>query len=205
MMLAKTDLPHIKWSLLVFLSILCLGVAAIAASRNYLSMALRAQIEAQRQLIEPRSRLLTAEEDQKNMQTYTLEYGALLERNIIGEGLRLDWIEGLEKIRKQHRVPDFKYTIAPQHPFTPFATQDSGNFDLMLSDMALQFDLLHEEQLIVFFDALRSDSKGRFLLDHCTLERSASPTGEEILSGATPPLKAKCGGGWLTLKNRNTT
>jgi hypothetical protein len=131
------------------------------------------------------------------MKIYTVEYSELLKRNIIGDDQRLDWIEGLENIRKQHRVLNFKYSFAPQQPYTLPAPFVSGDFKLNMSDMTLQFELLHEEQLMDFFDTLRADIKGKFILDHCTLERSTAPD-------AMVQLKAECTGGWLTLKSRNT-
>ena len=127
------------------------------------------------------------------------EYGTLLQRKIIGNDQRLDWIEGLEKIHQQQRVLDFKYAIAPQQPYTPAPPLDSGNFELNLSNMTLQLDLLHEGQLITFFDTLRTDIKGWFIIDHCSLERSAAAPE----NGTVSQLKAECTGGWLTLKNRN--
>lgn len=201
MTFSTADFPHLKWSLLIFLSVLCAGGTAIVVSHNFLAHAQREQRAAQHQLITARSQLAGANEDRENMRTYTFEYGELLKRNIIGDDQRLDWIEGLEKIRKQHRVLDFKFSIAPQHPYTPPPTPekgplDSGNFELNMSDMSLQFDLLHEEQLMDFFNALHTDVSGWFILDHCAIERSTD-------SDAAIQLKAECAGGWLTLKNRD--
>ena len=192
----KSDFPYLKWSLLIFLSALCAGAAAIVFSNNFVARTQREQQSAQRQLNMSRKQFASANEDRENIKAYQLEYDELLVRNIIGDDHRLDWIEGLEKIRKQHRVLDFKYTIAPQHLYTPPAPLDSGDFKLNISDMTLQFDLLHEEQLMNFFDTLRTGINGRFILEHCTLDRNAD-------SDVTAQLKAECTGGWLTLKNRN--
>ena len=197
MTFSQADLQHLKWSLLIFLSALCIGGTAIVVSENFVTHAQREQQTAQRQLNTARGQLSSANKDSENMKAYTFEYSELLKRNIIGDDQRMDWIEGLEKIRKQHRVLDFKYSIAPQHSYTPPSTLDSGNFKLNMSDMSLQFDLLHEVQLMDFFDTLRTDINGRFILDHCAMERNTAPD-------ATAQLKAECTGGWLTLKNRNT-
>jgi hypothetical protein len=196
MTFSQADFPHLKWSLLIFLCVLCASGATVVTSKNFVAHAQHEQHATQRHLNTVRSQLASADEDRRNMKAYTFEYGELLKRNIIGNDQRLDWIEGLEKIRKQHRVLDFKYTIAPQHPYTPHPTLGSGNFELNMSDMTLQFDLLHEEQLLDFFDTLRTGINGWFILDRCAMERSAD-------SDATVKLKAECTGGWLTLKNRN--
>ncbi len=205
MTFSTSDFSHIKWSLLTFLFVLGMSSIIIVASENFVAQSQRDQRDAKRQLSEARSRLATAGEDHENMQTYTLEYDALLKRNVIGNDQRLDWIEGLEKIHKQNHVPgfiEFKYAIAPQKSYIPAPPLDSGNFDLHLSDMTLQFELLHEGQLTAFFDALRTGINGWFLIDHCSLERTAA-TADSDDFGVAHQLKAECTGGWLTLKNRN--
>ena len=154
------------------------------------------QVHAQHQLNDSRKQLASAIQDQENIKTYSAEYDALVKRNIIGDDQRLDWIEGLEKIHQQHLVVDFKYALAPQHPYISPIPLESGNFTLNMSDMTLQFNLLHEGQLISFFNVLHSGIKGWFILEQCTLERSAD-------SGSSSQLKADCGGGWLTLKYSN--
>ena len=206
MTFSKSDFPHIKKSLLTFLFTLGVVSVMIVASNKFVTQAQRDQREANRQLVDARNRLATAGEDQKNMRTYTLEYNALLERNVIGNDQRLDWIEGLDRIHKQgHRAlgsMDFQYSIAPQKAYAPTPPVDSGNFELNRSDMTLHFELLHEEQLMAFFSTLRTDLKGWFILDQCALERSATAPEKDDF-GVAEQLKAECTGGWLTLKNRN--
>lgn len=194
MTFSQSDLPLIKWSLLTFLLVLSIGGSAVFFSRQFADNAQHAKRAAQQQLTEARNKLNAARDDQENMATYTKEYSAIQRREIIGDEQRLNLIEALETLRKRNRVLDFKYTIAPQQPYKPLAAIDSGNFELKLSAMTLQIELLHEGQLVNFFDSLRRDINGWFILDHCTLERS---------SGTTAQLKAECAGGWLTLKNRN--
>ena len=202
MTFSKSDFPHIMWSVLIFLTVLGLGSAAIVASENFLRQAQTKQQDLHRQLNEARKQLATAEEDRDNMKTYTIEYGSLLDRHIFGSDRRLDWIEGLNDIHRQKRVLDFKYTIAPQTIYTPAPALNNGNYDLYLSAMTLQFNLLHEGQLMNFFDALRTNINGWFIIDRCTLERGSLAADPADFSASTQ-LKADCSGGWLTLKNRN--
>jgi len=194
MTFSQADLPYIKLSLTTLLITLSIGGSAVFFSQKFAVDAQKNKREAQQQLTEARSKLRAAQEDQQNMATYTKEYSAIQRREIIGEEQRLNLIEGLEALRQRNRVLDFKYAIAPQQPYKPLITLDSGNFDLKLSAMTLQLELLHEGQLINFFNSLRTDLNGWFILDKCTLERS---------SGTGAQLKADCAGGWLTLKNRS--
>lgn len=204
MTLSKSDFLYLRWSLLIFLLVLVAGNTLIVASKNFIENAQRDQREARRQLKEARSRLATANADRENMRDYMLEYNALLKRNVIGSGQRLDWVEGLDRIRWQGEAAgliDFTYAILPQKTYAPYPALETGNFELNRSDMTLQFDLLHEERLMVFFDRVRSDINGWLMLDKCALERvTAIPAG----SGRSSPeyIKAECSGGWITLKDR---
>ena len=194
MTFSQSDLPHIKWSLLTFLLTLTIGGSAVFISQKIAKNAQNSRLAAQQQLSDARNKLNAAHDDQLNMAEYTKEYSAIQRRDIIGDEQRLNLIEGLETLRKHNRVLDFKYAIAPQQPYKPAPALNSGNFDLRLSPMTLKFELLHEGQLINFFDSLRRDINGWFILERCALER---------VSESTAQLKADCAGGWLTLKNRN--
>lgn len=204
MSFSKTDLPHIQWSLIAFCLSLTLGASAIWLSAEYVDHSLKDRQAAQKQLGEARNKLNAAQSDLENMSTYALEYASLVEHKIIGGEQRLDWMEGLEKLHTQNHVLDFKYTIAPQLPYTANPPIESGNFDISLSGLSLEMDLLHDGQLIKFFEALRTSMQGWFIIDHCSLERTGISNNAEISAtpGLSAQLKANCVGGWVTLKNR---
>ncbi|BCK86851.1 hypothetical protein MIZ01_0617 [Sideroxyarcus emersonii] len=195
MKLSKADLPELKWSLLAFLLSLVLAGALISASEGYLAQSLKDRQAAQKQLTDARTQLIAAQSDQENMSSYAMEYNALQAQKVIGNEQRLDWIEGLEKLRLQGTVLDLKYTIAPQQAFVPKPPLDSGNFQLSRSSMTLHLDLLHEEQLLHLLNNMQQQMSGWFMLDGCTLSRNG--TADELA-----PLKAECTGGWFTMKNK---
>ena len=194
MTFSQDDLPYIKWSLSTFLVIFLLGASAVFFSQKYADNTHNAKRMAQQHVQEARSKLNAAQDDLQNMATYQKEFSDIQLRGIIGEEQRLNLIEKLDKLRSRNHVLDFKYAIAPQQPYKPLVTVNSGNFDLKISPMTLQLELLHEGQFIRFFDSLRRDMNGWFTLDRCTLERTNGPVAQ---------LKADCAGGWLTMKNRN--
>lgn len=197
----KLDLLHIKWGLLAMLLALAAGGTAAVLSQKFVGDAQQAHRQAESRLHDAMRNLEAATDDQQNMAAYAQEYSMLLKRNVIGNEQRLDWIDGLERLRQRGIVQGFKYTIAPQQPYKPPVALDAGNFDFYRSDMTLSFELLHEGQLVNFFNALRSNVKGWYMLDGCNIERTERPA--ENLPGAAPQLTAECKGGWLTLKNRN--
>lgn len=202
MKLSASDFPLIRWSVLAFCASSLISAVILYSSGEYAESTRNDRRTAQNMLNDARNRLVTAQQDQENMAIYAGEYGALIEQKIIGDDQRLDWMEGLEKIRQKNLVTDFRYNIAPQRTYTPQPAIDSGNFDLHYSEMKLQFDLLHEGQLLDFFGTLHADVKGWYQLEGCTLQRSG--TDSEGQQSAMARLKAECSGGWITLKNRNT-
>jgi hypothetical protein len=201
----RTDLPHIQWGLLAVLLALGIGGAVVMLTDNFLTSAQKLHADATKRLSDARKNLGAAQEDRMNMAAYAEEYAALLKRNIIGNEQRLDLIDGLEAIRNRNVVLGFKYAIAPQEPYKPPVALDSGNFAINMSRMSLSFDLLHEGQLAKFFDMLRNNANGWYMLDGCTVERLAKRGGGVSTdhTGLAPQLKAECKGEWLTLKNRN--
>lgn len=202
MKLSASDFPLIRWSILAFCASSLISAVILYSSGEYAESTRNDRRTAQNMLNDARNRLATAQQDQENMAIYAGEYGALIEQKIIGDDQRLDWMEGLEKIRQKNLVTDFRYNIAPQRTYAPQPAIDSGNFDLRYSEMKLQFDLLHEGQLLDFFGTLHADVKGWYQLEGCTLQRSG--TDSEGQQSAMARLKAECSGGWITLKNRNT-
>lgn len=202
MKLSASDFPLIRRSILAVCASALISAAILYSSGKYAESARNDRRNAQNMLIDVRNRLATALQDQENMAIYAGEYGALIEQKIIGNDQRLDWMEGLEKIRQKNLVTNFRYNIAPQKIYAPQPPINSGNFDIRYSEMKLQFDLLHEAQLLNFFDALRTDIKGWYQLDGCTLQRAGAAGNENEQTAATR-LKAECSGGWITLKNRN--
>lgn len=200
MKFSKSDFPLLRWSILAICASASISAVVLYSSGEYAEKTLRDMRNAQKMGNDARNRLAAAHEDQKNMAIYADEYSTLIEHKIIGVDQRLDWMEGLEKLRRQNLVTDFRYSIAPQKIYIPQPPVDSGNFDIHYSETKLQFDLLHEGQLLNFFNALRSQIKGWYQLEGCTLQRSAD---ENISTATSTHLKAECSGGWITLKNRN--
>jgi hypothetical protein len=200
MKFSKSDFPLMRQSILAIFSSITISAIVLYSSSQYIEKTQRDLHFAQDTLRDAHNRLTAALEDQKNMAIYSDEYGTLIKNKIIGEDQRLDWMEGMEKLHSENLVTDFRYSIAPQKKYVSPLPIDSGNFDINYSEMKLQLDLLHEGQLLKFFDALRSQIKGQYQLEGCTMQRVAD---ENTATETSTHVKAECNGGWITLKNRN--
>ncbi len=200
MKITKSDFPVLRWSILAICASALISAAILYISNEYAVKAKNDLRIARNKGIDARRRLAAAHEDRENMSIYADEYGALIKRKIVGDDQRLDWMEGLEELRQMNLVTDFRYHIAPQKKYAPQQQLDSGNFDIHYSETKLQFDLLHEEQLLDFFTALHKKIDGWYQLEGCTLQRISA---DSEYSATAAQLKAECSGGWITLKNRN--
>ena len=204
MKLSKSDFPLIRWSVLAVCASALASAIVLYSSGEYAEKSLKEWRNAKTMLGNARDRLAAANQDRENMDIYANEYGPLVENKVIGDDQRLDWMEGLEKIRQQNLVSNFSYAIAPQKIYTPQPPIDGGSFNIRHSEMKLQIDLLHEEQLPDFFNALRSRIKGWYQLEGCALQRSAAINEDnDSVTTTTAYIRAECSGGWITLKNRN--
>ena len=201
MKFSNADFYQLRWSLAAIGASILLSSIILYSSSEYADFAQKDRRVAQSQMNDGRNRLTMARQDQENLSDFSKEYDTLEKNKIIGDDHRLDWMEGLEKLRNQNRVIDFRYNISPQKIYAPQPAIDSGNYDIHYSEMKLQFDLLHEGQLLNFFDALRNQIKGQYQLEGCTMQRVA--TNQVPPSVASVNIKAECNGGWITLKNRN--
>ncbi|MBK9161906.1 MAG: hypothetical protein IPM27_10165 [Nitrosomonadales bacterium] len=204
MMFSKSDLPILRWSLLAMGLSVLLSAVLLYGSGQYADESQKNLRNAQNQVKQARNSLTSARDDQENMTVYADEYAMLQQYKVIGDDQRLDWMEGLKNLRQQNLVTDFRYTIAPQKAYIPQPPFDSGNFDIRYSEMKLQFDLLHEGQLMAFLTALRSQIKGWYQLEGCKLLRTGvAEDGTAAPADTLKNLTAECHGGWITLKNRN--
>lgn len=202
---SRGDFLNLRWSLLAFVFSLVVSGVAIVMAEAYKSASVRHYQHAAKQLNEAKQQLLGIQTDLENISTYASAYALLVEQKIVAGEQRLDWMEAMEKLRKLHYVIDFKYSIEPQRVFIPSPKLETGNLEIYLSGVNLQIELLHDMQLIALLQALRADKQGRFIIEHCTVQRHFSGDEESQPMGVAPAgqLAADCAGGWLTMKNKN--
>jgi hypothetical protein len=199
MKFSTKDLPHIRGLLIMLALALILGAVLIYVSDGVLTKAQQSKIIADREWSEALRKLERTKNEQEDLQGYYHQYQNLVEQNVIGQERRLDWIETIEKIRNQLNIFSVKYKLEPQETLNLENNSTSNSFDLHRSNMTLDFSLLHEGQLLNFFDALSEEAKGMYLLENCTLTRNDLVRQLRFI----PNLQAECTLGWITLNEKN--
>jgi hypothetical protein len=202
MKLSISDISLLRWNIVALCVATIVGSTIFYSSTVYVENAKSDMLKARSDSNEARRRLSAAVDDRENMSIYADEYGALAQLNLIGDDRRLDWMEDMENLRRRNLVLDFSYQIAPQKKYAPKPSVNSGNFEVNYSEMKLHFSLLHEGQLVDFFNAMTNDIRGWYQLEGCSIQRKAAST-QNAEHTKSPQLTADCNGGWITLKNRN--
>jgi hypothetical protein len=143
-----------------------------------------------------REQLARAETEKEEIRLYLAPYQALAAAGKAGEEKRLEWIDALTRIREQHKLFPIDYDIASRRPYTLHAGPPAPALSLSASRMHLQFGLLHEGDLLTLLNKLRTESKGYFVLDRCTLDRTAM----DPIPQQTENLTGECTLDWISFQ-----
>ena len=190
------DLKALRFPLLV---LVC--AAAIAAGSVYYTNFLREQseqklLQQQKQLKEARTRLQRSGEEKDVIVRYLPAYQQLQRAGFAGDEQRINWLDGLRVANQQAELFGVDYQIGVQRPYLYAAELNPGPLQMMESEMKLRFRLLHEVDLMRFFDTLTRQNVGFFLIDQCNMIRI--DTGGVIRF--QPNLLVDCELSWITVK-----
>lgn len=179
--------------------ILLLVVIAAAAGAIYYTDLLRQQsqnalVRAQAQLREAQTRMQRSGDEKSIIIQYVGKYRQLENAGFIGEEQRINWIDAMRNANARTDLFGVSYEIGAQQPYAHAAELAPGSIALKQSRMKLDFRLLHEGDLLRFFDALREQGAGLFHLDQCTLRRTDTGTTLRY----QPNITANCELAWIT-------
>lgn len=196
MTFARTDFARIQASLWAAVLMIATGMAALYLAYHSKSGAEVARQWAVQQRNEADGKLKQVREEELEIKQKSALFNRLLERGILGEEQRLEWVELLKEVRDKRQLIDLRYEIAPQRALDRQAT---GGFTFFASAMKLQVKLLHEEDLTRLLGDLRTHAKALIRVQSCTVAR-LPPTSDERSSGRAN-LTADCEIDWLTMRD----
>lgn len=191
----------LRTPLIIFGAAIVLGVISVVATRQ---LDAQSQLELQKQqmvLSDARQRLLRSGEEREVIRRYLPEYRALEKQGFIGAEERIDWLDGLRSANQQADLFGVEYQVSPQEDFKAESALVGGGLPLRSSKMKLNFRLLHEEDLMRFFNALEKQGVGFFSIDDCSLERVTDIRNLQF----QPYLGAKCTLAWISYNVTQTT
>jgi len=131
------------------------------------------------------------------------DFKQLQKEGVFGEENRLNWVDSIEKITKQHAIPYLKYKIDQRLPAdTNLLSQPYPDIELYKSVMSLQIQLLHEGDLFTVLDELTLQAKGLFDTERCKISRIQSSHASVVDSPTDKNFNAECILNWYTLNKK---
>jgi len=192
----QSDFEALKTPLLVLLAVLVAGAGAIFYTDRLLASERQQLLQQQGQLKQAHVRLQKSGDERDIIVLYLDRYRQLERAGFVGEEQRINWLDGLRLANQQADLFGVDYQIGTQKAY-PFAAEfNPGQIELNQSLMQLRFRLLHEGDLLRFFDALARQNAGIFTIDQCLLRRIDT----RGVIRYQPNVNAECELSWITAK-----
>ena len=199
-------LADVDWSILrgsiIFLVLSVVVAAALLIGSYQFWGAMTTEFDGQRQELQTvRRKYHTVDEEERIIEVFLPRYQDLQAEGIIGREYRLNWIENLRTVSKDLKLPNLRYAINTQEMYEPAFPVQDGAFKVYVSLMTLDLGLLHEGDLLRFFQELDQRAAGLYSVSDCAINRSS---GELKRDPTEANLMAKCTLKWYTVKQAET-
>lgn len=147
----------------------------------------------QDQLIIAKQRFLSSGSEKQTITQYLPQYQQLIQKGFIGEENRQLWIQSLQEIQTQFTLFPIEYRLDPLESVKPSFVTNLGGFTMHQSTMQIDFDMLHEGDILRLTESLADEPLTNWLLRECHIDQLAQTKG----NGAN--LTASCTIDWFTL------
>jgi hypothetical protein len=150
--------------------------------------------QKQKQLSEAKTRMQRSGDEKAIIVQFVDRYRQLQQSGFAGEEQRINWLDALRSANERTDLFGINYEIGAQQPYPYAAELNPGKISLRQSLMKLDFQILHEGDLLRFFEVLRAQNAGLFHLEQCLMRRTDT-------SGALrfqPNISASCQLAWIT-------
>jgi hypothetical protein len=199
---AAKDFLRLRWSLVFLVAMIVGGAALVYSMRQIVEEAEISERGLSRQVTDIHGRVFRAHEEEQDMRGRIRRFQELMEKGIIGQEERLNWVEQIARIKAARRLLDVQYEIQPQGAISPAALPGgaaAGPYEVMASTMKLHMQLLHEDDLIGFIADLRQVVHADLLVRECRVDRNPG-TGNQ--GAVQAQLQADCTIDWVTLREK---
>lgn len=199
MTVEKDALKRLVAPTLTAIGLTVFGVAGWLASKEWLDKVRVQQQTLRGERAGVQEKLARATEEEREIREKVAAYNRLVERGIIGDERRLDWVDAIAAIKANRRLFEVKYSIEPQRPLDLAGVKGAGDVEMLASRMRVELPLLHEGDLLAFLSDLERSLSAYVLMRSCTLQRAD----KTALDRATAPrLKADCIIDLVTVRDR---
>jgi len=192
-------LRYLHWSVLRAPLLLLTAVSVMALAMVYYtyqsSAASTAQLARENaSLSSIRQKTAQSDQEKQIIERYREAYENLRRSGVIGPEQRVNWLDALRAANHAAHTLGVDYQLN-QQAASPIKV-DAAGYKLQQTTMKISIKLLHEEDLQNFLQALEAQHAGLYLLQSCSLSRSANSAFSVRFE---PKLNAECELAWLSL------
>lgn len=194
--------PDTKKALVYFAVILLSMSSLVALSDMYMSKANDKNARVMREMRSWSNKIDEANRNNQILVQHEDTFKELKNNSIIGDENRLSWVEVVQNVADSRGIASVKYNITSQILLDKKTLdQKYKGIDVFKSVMSIEMKFIHEGDLFVMLNALRSEAKGLMTVDKCDVELINKDVNEGIIGqDATDNMRAYCEISWYTLK-----
>lgn len=186
----------------IALALAAAGGAALYFSQQWLARTAAAEKALRAERLAMQEKLARATEEEREIREKLAAYNQLLERGVIGEEQRLDWVDAIAQIKTERKLFEVKYSIEPQRTLDLAGVKSTPDVEFRASRMRLELPLLHEGDLFVFLGDLSRALRSHVLVRSCSINRIDRTAGDR---GLSPRLRAECSLDLVTIRDHRRT
>ena len=191
-----TELRALQTPIIVLLLVVGVGAGLIYQLDQILTSTKREFAQQQNQMREARTRLQKSGDEKELIVRYLPNFDYLQRIGFVGDEQRLNWLEGLRLSNQQTQLFGIQYQIGSQQAYAYADELEVGQLTMHQSVMKLDFQLLHENDLMRFLTTLGKQGAGFFAVNQCRIQRVGSGGSIRV----QPNLRATCDISWITLR-----
>ena len=191
-----SELRALQTPLIALLLVVGISAGLIYQLDRLLTSTKREFAQQQNQLREARTRLQKSGDEKELIVRYLPNFDYLQRIGFVGDEQRLNWLEGLRLSNQQTQLFGIQYQIGSQQAYAYADELEVGQLTMHQSVMKLDFQLLHENDLMRFLTTLGKQGAGFFAVNQCRIQRVGSGGSIRV----QPNLRATCDLSWITLR-----
>lgn len=208
MKLDQTALRAMRLPLLALVASLLIGAAIVVYSSERLQQEQDRLGQLKTAQAMSQKKVLTSGDENQLILHYSADYQRLARQGFVGSESRINWLDALRTTNQDLKLFGVEYAIEPQQASASAAepgaqpAADAKGPQLRQTRMKLRLNLLHEGDLMRFFDHLAAQNVGLFSIEDCAMQRigevaqNAAPL---LPSRVQPHLQADCQLAWFTV------
>lgn len=194
--MADPTLRNLAGSLIAAATGLAVLGATIWIASDWLAERERAFNRARGDLARAANQYRNASDNRAVYREYADRFRAMSGRGWIGEEPRLTWIEALQSINADLKLPTLRYEIGQRTSVAYGQASSSGRLRLYRTPMRLNIGALHEYDIVELLERLDQTGDGLLSLSSCTMTGNARLR----FDARSANVDAACELNWYTLR-----